>query len=159
MLYREGIASALDWLASRASERFGIVFSFRATTPAATVPQDLAIVLFQCARELVYNVAKHAAARTATIELVVDDAGVLLTVTDDGKGFDASGVPQRRGGFGLFSIGERVVLFGGGLSVASTDAGSRVSVRLPLGGMSKIAAGSKEGSPDVLESGGREALR
>jgi signal transduction histidine kinase len=158
MLYREGLAPALDWLASRASERSGVAFSFRATTPAPRIPQDLAVVLFQCARELVYNVAKHASATTATIALDQDDAGVLLTVADDGKGFDESQAPRRRGGFGLFSIRERVVLFGGELSVASTEAGSRVSVRLPVEGMSKNRAGIGERSARMQAPGGHTSL-
>jgi signal transduction histidine kinase len=158
MLYGEGLAPALEWLATRASERSGVAFSFRGTTPAPRVPQDLAVVLFQCARELVYNAAKHASAKTATIELDVDDADALLTVTDDGKGFDASQAPRRRGGFGLFSIRERVALFGGELSIASTEAGSRVSVRLPLESMSKNRPGPGERSVGMQGPGGQEAL-
>ena len=87
MLYQEGLAPTLGWLASRATERSGIAFSFRDAASATKLPQELAIFLFQCARELVYNAAKHASASTGTIELGVDDANVLLTVTDDGKGF------------------------------------------------------------------------
>lgn len=158
MLYQEGIAPALDWLASRASERSGVVFSFRSAASSARIPQELAIALFQCARELVYNVAKHAAARTATIELDVDDAGVRLTVTDDGKGFDASRSSLRRGGFGLFSTRERVALAGGELSIESGDHGSRVSIRLPLPGSGKVEAVAAEGSADIAQRGARAAL-
>jgi signal transduction histidine kinase len=158
MLYSEGIVPALDWLASRTSERSDVTFSFRTTEPALRVSEDLAILLFHCARELVYNVAKHASATTATIELGVDNADALLTVTDDGKGFDASRAPRRRGGFGLFSIRERVALFGGELSVASTEAGSKVSVRLPLHRGSETSTKTEEWSPGRPRRGDREAL-
>ena len=158
MLYQEGIAPALDWLASRATERSGIAFSFRPAASAARIPQELAIVLFQCARELVYNAAKHSAARTATIELDVDDAGVRLTVTDDGRGFDASRSPRRGGGFGLFSTRERVALAGGEMSIESGDHGSRVSIRLPPPSSGKVEAVAAERSAEMPRRGARAAL-
>jgi signal transduction histidine kinase len=133
MLYQEGLAPTLGWLASRATERSGVAFSFRDAASAAKLPQELAIFLFQCARELVYNAAKHASATTGTIELGVDDANVLLTVTDDGKGFSDSARKQRStGGFGLFNIRERLALVGGDLSIQSGAAGTRACVRVPL---------------------------
>ena len=158
MLYQDGLAPALDWLASRATERSGIAFSFRPAASAARIPQELAIVLFQCARELVYNAAKHSAARTATIELDVDDAGVRLTVTDDGRGFDASRPPRRGGGFGLFSTRERVALAGGEMSIESGDHGSRVSIRLPPPSSGKVEAVAAERSAEMPRRGARAAL-
>jgi signal transduction histidine kinase len=159
MLHREGIAPALQWLVSRASERSDVAFSFQGTaTLAAGIPQDLAIVLFQSARELVHNVAKHASATSAKVELDVHDEEVVLTVTDDGKGFDASGTPRRGGGFGLFSLRERIALRGGEVSIESSEHGSRVSVRLPLQGSRTSAAGSSEQSLDTQALGSREAL-
>jgi signal transduction histidine kinase len=156
MLYREGLASALDWLASRASERLDVAFSFRTTEPPPTVPQDLAIVLFQCARELVYNVAKHASAKIARIALEMEGGSAVLTVTDDGNGFDPSPSSRRQGGFGLFSIRERVVLFGGELSVASTDAGSRICVRLPINPANESGPRVQQWLPGQFDTGPRE---
>ena len=133
MLYQEGLAPTLRWLASRATARSGIAFSFRGGASPAKLPQELAIFLFQCARELVYNAAKHTSASTGTIELEVDDANVLLTVTDDGKGFADPARKQRSGGgFGLFSIRERLALVGGDLSIRSGATGTRACVRVPL---------------------------
>ena len=133
LLYREGLASSLEWLAAHATERFGVAFSFEDNAPTINVPQELAIVLFQVARELVYNVAKHAAARTGSIVLDADGNHVELSVADDGEGFSESPRDgRRRAGFGLFSLRERVMLFGGELSIATTNAGSRVSVRVPF---------------------------
>jgi signal transduction histidine kinase len=99
------------------------------------LPQELAIALFQCARELVFNVAKHASATTGSVELEADDGEVLLTVADDGKGFvsgDAPQSPGSTGGYGLFSIRERVALFGGRLSIVTNANGSRVTLRMPV---------------------------
>jgi signal transduction histidine kinase len=136
MLHREGLAPALRWLASRSSERSGVAFSFRDRTAGRELSQERAIVLFQCAREIVYNVAKHASARTASIELDVSEDEAILAVADDGKGMPADGASREQrpgGGFGLFSIRERLALFGGSLAVASDAGGTRVTVRVPIG--------------------------
>ena len=133
MLYQEGLAPTLGWLASRATERTGVAFSFRDAASATKLPQELAIFLFQCARELVYNAAKHASASTGTIELGVDDTNVLLTVTDDGRGFaDSTRKLRSGGGFGLFSIRERLGLVGGDLSIRSDATGTRACIRVPF---------------------------
>ena len=58
----------------------------------------------------------------------------------------------------MFSIRERVALFGGELSVASTEAGSRVSVRVPLERMSKNRPGAGARPAGVQAPGGHEAL-
>jgi len=158
LLYREGLASALEWLAAHATERFSVAFSFRDAAPTVKVPQVLAIVLFQVARELVYNVAKHAGARTGSIVLDADGNHVVLSVADDGKGFgEASGARRRREGFGLFSVRERVTLFGGEVSIAATDAGSRVSVRMPLPQQVETAAGPAAHTPISLRASRDEA--
>jgi signal transduction histidine kinase len=133
MLYREGLAPALRWLASHATERTDIDFSFRGTPGAAELPQDLAVFLYQCARELVYNAAKHASAKVCLIELEGSADEVVLTVTDDGTGFvEAPREQGRAGGFGLFSIRERLALFDGELTIGSDAAGTRARVRMPL---------------------------
>jgi signal transduction histidine kinase len=135
LLHQEGLGPALRWLASHARERLGVTFSYAESGTVPKLPQELAIALFQCARELVFNVAKHASATTGSVELEADDGEVLLTVADDGKGFvsgDAPQSPDSTGGYGLFSIRERVALFGGRLSIVTTANGSRVTLRMPV---------------------------
>lgn len=135
LLYQEGLAPALEWLATYATQRFGVALSFTAPRSPPSLDQNLAIVLFQCARELVYNLAKHAHASAGRIEFDVRDGAVLLVVGDDGQGFPppaASGRPDVRGGYGLFSVRERLAYLGGDLSIDSDVGGARVSVRVPL---------------------------
>jgi signal transduction histidine kinase len=135
MLSSEGLKPALRWLAAHASERLGIAFSFRDAGSTSEVRGDLAVLLFQFTRELVYNVAKHAGASAGAIEVSSGGEGVIVTVSDDGKGFAGNGGsrgPTRKGGFGLFSIRERLAILGGSLSISSGGDGTRVSVRVPL---------------------------
>ena len=134
-LYQEGLAPALGWLASHAARRFGVALSFTVSHLPPALDQDLAIVLFQCARELVYNVARHARASTGWIELKVRDGAVWLVVGDNGRGFPSDAAtrqPGVGGGYGLFGVRERLALLGGDLAIESGADGSRVSVRAPL---------------------------
>jgi signal transduction histidine kinase len=135
LLYQEGLVPALEWLASHATLRFGLTVSFVEARPIPVLDRNLAIILFQCARELVYNLAKHAGASEGRIELDIVDNGVQLVVSDNGKGFrraDTPGKETGERGYGLFSIRERLLLVGGDLVIESGAAGTRASVRIPL---------------------------
>ncbi|MCF7990152.1 MAG: ATP-binding protein [Thiohalocapsa sp.] len=94
------------------------------------------IFLFQCARELVYNLIKHAKARTGVITLTADAEGIELSVADDGHGFDWRNQPESQpnatGGYGLYSIRQRLAFFGGWLDIEADENGSCVTVRLPV---------------------------
>ncbi len=134
-LYQEGLAPALAWLAAHATRRFGVAFSFASPQALLTLDQNLAIVLFQCARELIYNVAKHAAASASRIELEARDHALRLVVSDNGQGFPSDAATRRPGvggGYGLFGVRERLALLGGDLAIESDTDGSRVSIRVPL---------------------------
>ena len=158
MLYKEGLAPTLRWLASHASDRLGIAFSFRSPEPPGSLPEEVAIVLFQCARELVYNAAKHSAAKTGTIELETGKQHALLTVSDDGRGFDNAASRSRvTGGFGLFNMRERLALFGGELSIGSTAAGTRARVRMPLGRSTERQGDRRDGAAHLHEPGSNPA--
>jgi len=146
VLYQEGLGPALEWLAAHAARRFGVELSCAGAAPSQ-IHQDLAVVLFQCARELVHNLIKHSGASRGRIEIGVRSGEVLLSVTDDGKGFPAE--PRRaqaqvpaKGGYGLFSVRERLALLGGRMSITADSGGTRVAVCVPL----KVGAGTDAAS-------------
>jgi len=96
-------------------------------------------VLLRVVQEALHNVAKHAHAGTVRISMKHDDAVLSLRVADDGIGFDA----QRSypGHLGLTSMHERVGELGGRLRVDSSPGeGTTVSLRLPLGAATAVAA-------------------
>lgn len=103
------------------------------------LPEHVSVSLFRVAQESVHNVVKHAAAEKAVIRLVKHGRMVVLTITDDGRGFEApghiSGMPRavRAGsGYGLNGMAERVRLIGGELRVRSQPgAGTTVEVTVP----------------------------
>jgi len=87
-------------------------------------------------RELLINVVKHAQASTASVSLSVKDGRLRLEVRDDGVGFDAAQSVEPSatgGGFGLFSIRERLAYLGGTVAIRSSPGrGTRVTVVAPL---------------------------
>ena len=92
--------------------------------------------LYRVAKEATSNVIRHAEAATVRVDVDYQQFAVVLTVTDDGSGFDVEEVRKltsHRGSVGLHSIGERVRAEGGTLEVRSRPGeGTRVRVDLPL---------------------------
>lgn len=138
LLYQSGLEAALKWLAAHASSRWHMPFSFVCYGRPPEPGQELAIVLFQFARELVLNVVKHSGARQGWIRLAGDETEIRLTVDDDGGGLvaelaqeDAPAATYK--GFGLASIRERLRLLGGRMQVDSAELGTRVAITVPRG--------------------------
>jgi len=91
--------------------------------------------LLRVALEAVTNAFKHAAARTVVVAVRYADHRVELTVTDDGKGFDAAHPPPPISGhFGLFGMGERAQKLHGELTVKSQPGrGTEIRLVAPVG--------------------------
>ncbi len=79
---------------------------------------DAALCLFRVAQEALRNVERHSSAGTVAVALRQQDGGTLLTVRDDGEGFDPDAVRDRPS-LGLASMRERLQLVGGKLCVDS----------------------------------------
>jgi PAS domain S-box-containing protein len=132
VLYDFGLPLALEWLGEQMRSH-GLDVTVSGPDAPPELRDDQSVLLFQAARELLWNVVKHAKARRASIRWSVHDGHVVLVVEDSGRGFQ--GTTSDGGGFGLLSIRERLALQGGGVDVRSmTDRGSTVTVRLPLQG-------------------------
>ncbi len=117
VLYELGLGSALDWLAEEVGRKHGLKVAVTddGLTP---LPDDLMVMFWKSARELLHNVVKHAGAGRVDVTLAVHDGRVALSVSDDGHGFDFDQARGRAGGgFGLFSIEERIRQLGGVMTV------------------------------------------
>jgi signal transduction histidine kinase len=97
---------------------------------------DVSVLLYQALRELLINVYKHAEATSVVVKINNDGEKAILSVEDNGKGFDADAVLKAEDdfkGYGLYSIHERLESVGGRLSIASrTGKGTTVRVTAPL---------------------------
>ncbi len=134
VLQSDELADALSWLATQMVEVNGLHVELVAKQAFPIPDEDMRVLLFQIVRELLFNVVKHAHTDRATVELREDTAGqLIITVTDHGCGFDVSAAESAHDdGFGLFSVRERLALFGGRIEIASTlGEGTQVTVYAP----------------------------
>jgi signal transduction histidine kinase len=69
------------------SKRFGVPLTFNQSPPFPELNPSVAVLLFQCARELVVNLVKHAQASRGRLSLCCVDGALTLRVEDDGLGF------------------------------------------------------------------------
>jgi signal transduction histidine kinase len=92
--------------------------------------QDLEVVLYRCAYELVNNAIKHAHADRIDIQLMQEDGQVTLTVSDNGRGLETES-PQ--GGIGLQNIRERISHYQGTMHIVSgKEQGTETNIILPI---------------------------
>jgi two-component system nitrate/nitrite sensor histidine kinase NarQ len=92
------------------------------------------LLVYQIAREAMTNSIKHASPRTIWITLSDSDGSILLSVTDDGVGFDTSRAPDDRH-FGIELMKERAAMLDGHLEITSQPGvGTTVSLRAAHGG-------------------------
>jgi PAS domain S-box-containing protein len=134
ILHAAGLNAGLEWLARRMADRQGLMVDLE-LEDTGPLPDDLKILLFESVRELLFNVAKHAHTRSATVNLRRVDGSLQLGVSDQGEGFDPSVMAQagESVGFGLFTVRERLELFGGKLEIQSSPGqGSRVFLSVPM---------------------------
>lgn len=147
ILYEYGLEPALeDMLEQRFKAIPEIKTRFRSDQQAKPLADDIRILLYQVVRELLMNVIKHADASSVEVAVQREQDSIGITVQDNGAGFqpDEGTLYRRNGGFGLFSIRERLNHLGGGMDIQSRPGqGTRVRVTAPLGNGS--TASSPEG--------------
>jgi signal transduction histidine kinase len=97
---------------------------------------DNSILLFQAIRELLVNVVKHAQANQVWVTMHGNAEMLEITVRDNGVGFDPSAKALRvgtAGGYGLFSIKERIDYAGGSFRIDSVSGkGTRITLGVTL---------------------------
>jgi len=135
-ILQEGLAASLTWLAGSMEEKFGLSVDLEIDQSVSPDLEEVKAFLFESTRELLFNVAKHAQVKTATLRLcrLADDKAQIV-VADKGIGFDSDsgttgGTPGS--GFGLLSLRQRMDLIGGELLISSKPGeGSRFILTIP----------------------------
>jgi signal transduction histidine kinase len=91
---------------------------------------DIAVSLFRITQESLRNIQKHAHATSVSIQLVRENSSLLLTIKDDGRGFEPD-IVRNMPGLGLKSMRERIRLINGKISYISLPGqGTTVQVRV-----------------------------
>jgi signal transduction histidine kinase len=93
------------------------------------LPEEHKTCVYRVVQEALHNCVQHAGALNVTVAVKQEHERLLLTVRDDGKGFNTS----REKGMGLLGIEERVSHLGGAFAVESQPgSGALLRVSLPL---------------------------
>jgi PAS domain S-box-containing protein len=145
VLHELGLEAALAGLADETRKRHGIACAFVDDKRPKPLADQTKIALFRAVRELLMNVVKHAAAKRVEVSMERSGSSLRIRVRDDGAGFVVPGEgfhAKREGGFGLFSIQERLARLGGSMTVTSRPgAGTTVTLEAPLAQTDERAAG------------------
>ena len=137
ILYELGLEAAVaEWLVEQIQKKHGIASEFEDDQQTKPLDEDIRVLLFRTIRELLVNVVKHAQARKVKVSIRKIGSEINIDVEDDGVGFDlteVASIATKTGGFGLFSIRERLERLGGHLEIESGPGrGCKVTVRAPL---------------------------
>lgn len=131
--FDKGFVDALtEWIASfRARTTLPVDLSCPRNARLERLSHDMSLALFRVTQEALGNVARHAQASRAHVQVEFDGDSVTLTVEDDGVGI-SSAARRKSGRFGLSGMRSRCEALGGSLRVgAAKPAGTCVRARLP----------------------------
>lgn len=127
-LVRFGLKDALEDYCDHLRQADALEIHFQAFGMEERLPQELEVVLFRIAQELLNNVVRHAAATKVLVQLLRDGKRMHLTVEDNGKGFDPATLEQVQG-VGWMNIRSRVNYLEGTLDVRSApNSGCSVNI-------------------------------
>ncbi|MEX2162490.1 MAG: HAMP domain-containing protein [Anaerolineales bacterium] len=127
-----GLSAALERLAKEWQSRHSVQTSVIVQLGSERLPEQLETTLYRSIQEALTNVARHAAARSASVLVERRQTDIVAIIEDDGQGFDSEQV-QRDGHLGLLGIRERAELLGGNLTIESSPGhGTSLYIQLPL---------------------------
>ncbi len=110
--------------------------SFRIDPLPVEPDLDRKILVYRCLQEALSNVTRHSRAKTVSVSLRAGDGRLILTVSDDGVGFDAArilgGPPSAASGIGLHAVREHAAALGGKLDIESGPLGTKLELSVPI---------------------------
>jgi signal transduction histidine kinase len=129
MLDDLGLVPALEWQAREASRQSGLRVDIAAEGIPGDLPEEVRTCVYRVVQEALRNATRHADATSVRIAARQDEGRLVLSVQDDGSGFDAT----RTRGLGLLGMEERIAHLGGTLQVRTGPGqGTLISAVLPL---------------------------
>lgn len=145
ILYQIGLILALkEWLHEEITVQHHVVVSIKEYGTQIAIDRELLTFLFQAAKELAFNVVKHACASEMCVAVTWKEKNVTILVADNGIGFGREDRDARiisSTGYGLFNIRERVVCLGGTFEISSQlKCGSEVVLTVPVNSVHKASS-------------------
>ncbi|HWF88211.1 MAG TPA: PAS domain S-box protein [Pyrinomonadaceae bacterium] len=148
-----GLTTALHWYVDRYTKRTGLSVDVLIDLPDENerFSRELETACFRIAQEALTNVVRHAKATHVVVRLTRDAASLLLTVKDNGVGFDIERLRKRAprvATLGLISMQERAYAAGGTIELDSVPAsGTEIRFSLPLDAKSPDYTAGKQPGP------------
>ncbi len=118
MLDDLGLVEALEWQSKEFEKRSGIKIIFESAISHLPVSNAIATSLFRIYQEALTNVARHAQAKKVYCTLQVKHNQVILSIKDDGAGFDMKTLGIKKT-LGLLGMKERALMMGGRFDIYS----------------------------------------
>ena len=110
----------------------GTNFSFHSNDSNVEVAKEIEFALFRITQEAINNIIKYAEATEATIQYLIFEDLISLSIEDDGKGFDIK-IANKNHNFGLRSMKNRAGSIGGELTIDTVPGkGTGIHVSIPL---------------------------
>lgn len=131
-----GLVAALNMLAHDISQEHDIAVSFETTGSPFRLPPEVELSLYRITQEGLSNIIRHAEAKSALLQLRFTQHEIILTVSDNGRGFSVPDSPAEMtpsGHYGLLGMHERAELIGARLTIESKPGtGTRLTVATPV---------------------------
>lgn len=135
LLNQFGLIPAVEWLASEIRRIYNLTVAVHSDDIVIDLDHTVLNQVFRATRELLINVAKHAAVAVADVSIICDAGCLTICVEDSGVGFDQNLgiIPSAKGGYGLFSVRQRIGFIGGDVQIDSSPGhGTVVVVTIPM---------------------------
>ena len=127
-----GLIEALEWQCSEFEKRNQIKCAFACSNPTITINREIAIGLYRIFQEALTNIARHSGANHVIASLQIEPQQLVMTIADDGKGFDPEAVKAKKS-LGLVGIKERALMMKGKLFTETAPGkGTTIRIIVPL---------------------------
>jgi histidine kinase len=133
VLLQYGLVLAVDFVCKRITNTGKVTINFKSFNINRKFRTDFEIEVFRVVQELINNALKHSGAKNMDIQFVNRNDYLVVTVEDDGKGFNfEETIKSRKKGRGLNNIIARVNFLRGTVHFDSSERGTSIIVRIPL---------------------------
>jgi signal transduction histidine kinase len=125
-----GIVPALRWYTQQSAERTGLAIHFSGPDQFERLPLETELILYRVAQEGLTNAIRHGKSQNIDVTLEKNETAIRLTISDNGKGFDAIAMDR---GLGLVGIRERIELLNGSFNLKTAPgAGTQLIIEIPV---------------------------
>jgi PAS domain S-box-containing protein len=138
-----GLVEALRWQVRDFQKRGSVSVQFECTEETLKLEAGVTTGLFRIFQEALTNIARHADATEVLALLIKKEDQLVLTITDNGKGFDPNAAKKKKT-LGLLGMKERTLMMKGAYEIKSQPgSGTSLRVSVPIHVMEKQSAGGQ----------------